>query len=92
MHEAGPVVVEYRRRLSHWAQNPTAALAFDGTSKGLFQSGPFLPHVLHRLRVIFERMSTRLVHYTREYEFGSTLHATSIPDGRATCSPHHLLF
>ena len=80
MHEAGPVVLEYRQRLSHWAQNPRAALAFDGTSMDLVRNGPFLPHVLQRLRVIFERMSKRWVHYTREYEVGGTLHATSTPD------------
>ena len=80
MHEAGPVVPEHRQRLSHWAQNPTAALAFDGTSMDLVRGGPFLLHVLERLLVIFERMSKPWVHYTPEYEVGGTMHATSIPD------------
>ena len=85
VHEAGPVVLEYRQRLSHWAQNPRAALAFDGTSMDLVRNGPFLPHVLQRLRIIFERMSKRWVHYTRKYEVGDTLHATSTPDADVLC-------
>ena len=45
----------------------------------LVQSGPFLPNVLQRQRVISEHMSKRLVHYTWEYTVGGTLHATSTP-------------
>ena len=62
VQEAGPVVLEYLQRLSLWAQNPTAALAFDGERMDLVPSGPFLSHVLQRLRVILERMSKRWVH------------------------------
>ena len=39
VHEAGPVVLELRQRLSHWALNSTAALAFDGTRMDLVGNG-----------------------------------------------------